>query len=176
MTRMRLLFATPRAAAVLCIGISLLGTPAHAQPSWIMPDILAAAKQEGEMTISVTNSFKTRDKLNVGAQAFDVQRLELLEQQGVSTIAKLPFSLRILLENLLRCEDGRFVNADDILRRLVGSRGLGIQVDLFPAAAALLTGFLPGSVNKNPTHGLRRRAKEMGAAIPGLDTVTSRQT
>jgi len=27
------------------------------------------------MTISVTNSFKTRDKLNVGAQVFDIQRL-----------------------------------------------------------------------------------------------------
>jgi aconitate hydratase len=66
------------------------------------------------MTISVTNSFKTRDKLNVGAQAFEVQRLELLEKQGVGTIARLPFSLRILLENLLRCEDGRFVHADDI--------------------------------------------------------------
>ena len=63
------------------------------------------------MTISVTNSFRTRDKLNVGAQAFDIQRLEILEQQGVGTIAKLPFSLRILLENLLRCEDGRFVHA-----------------------------------------------------------------
>jgi aconitate hydratase len=66
------------------------------------------------MTISVTNSFRTRDKLNVGAQAFDVQRLELLEKQGLPSLATLPFSLRILLENLLRCEDGRFVHAEDI--------------------------------------------------------------
>jgi aconitate hydratase len=66
------------------------------------------------MPISAANSFGTRDKLNVGAQVFEIQRLEKLEEQGLSHIEKLPFSLRILLENLLRFEDGRFVHADDI--------------------------------------------------------------
>jgi aconitate hydratase len=66
------------------------------------------------MPISAANSFGTRDKLNVGAQVFEIQRLEKLEEQGLSHIDKLPFSLRILLENLLRFEDGRFVHADDI--------------------------------------------------------------
>jgi aconitate hydratase len=66
------------------------------------------------MPISAANSFGTRDKLNVGAQEFEIQRLEKLEEQGLSHIEKLPFSLRILLENLLRFEDGRFVHADDI--------------------------------------------------------------
>src|SRR5437667_6461449 len=66
------------------------------------------------MAINAGNSFRTRDKLNVGAQTFDIHRLELLEKQGVADLAKLPFSLRILLENLLRCEDGCFVHAEDI--------------------------------------------------------------
>src|SRR5689334_800368 len=66
------------------------------------------------MAINAGNSFRTRDKLNVGAQTFEVHRLDLLESQGVSELAKLPFSLRILLENLLRFEDGRFVHAEDI--------------------------------------------------------------
>jgi aconitate hydratase len=66
------------------------------------------------MPISAANSFSARDKLSVGAQVFEVYRLEKLEEQGLGTIAALPFSLRILLENLLRCEDGRFVHADDI--------------------------------------------------------------
>ncbi len=66
------------------------------------------------MPISAANSFKTRDKLNVGAQSFEIQRLELLESKGLCTISKLPFSLRILLENLLRCEDGHSVHAEDI--------------------------------------------------------------
>ena len=66
------------------------------------------------MPISAANSFATRDKLNVGAQVFEIQRLEKLEKQGAGAIEKLPFSLRILLENLLRFEDGRFVRPDDI--------------------------------------------------------------
>src|SRR6266581_648101 len=66
------------------------------------------------MAINAGNSFRSRDKLNVGAQTFEVHRLELLEDQGVTELAKLPFSLRILLENLLRFEDGRFVHAEDI--------------------------------------------------------------
>ena len=71
------------------------------------------------MAINAGNSFRTRDKLNVGAQTFDIHRLEFLEKQGVADLAKLPFSLRILLENLVRCEDGRFVHAEDI--RALGS-------------------------------------------------------
>jgi aconitate hydratase len=66
------------------------------------------------MPISAANSFNARDKLNVGAQVFEIYRLEKLEQQGLGGIGNLPFSLRILLENLLRSEDGRFVHADHI--------------------------------------------------------------
>jgi aconitate hydratase len=66
------------------------------------------------MAIAATNSFGTRDKLNVGAQSFDIYRLEHLERQSPDSMARLPFSLRILLENLLRNEDGRFVHRGDI--------------------------------------------------------------
>ena len=40
-----------RAAAVLGLGICAFAAPLRAQPSWIMPDILAAARAEGELTI-----------------------------------------------------------------------------------------------------------------------------
>ena len=66
------------------------------------------------MAIAAGNTFGTRDKLNVGAQTFDIHRLEFLEKKISCNLAKLPFSLRILLENLLRCEDARFVHPDDI--------------------------------------------------------------
>jgi aconitate hydratase len=66
------------------------------------------------MAISATNSFGTHDKLNVGAQSFDIHRLEHLERQSSESMARLPFSLRILLENLLRNEDARFVHKEDI--------------------------------------------------------------
>ena len=66
------------------------------------------------MGISAANSFGTRDKLNVGAQSFEIHRLEFLEKHIPNNMAGLPFSLRILLENLLRNEDGRFVHSEDI--------------------------------------------------------------
>src|SRR5229473_1221631 len=60
------------------------------------------------------DSFHTRDTLKVGAQSFEIHRLEALEKQGIGNVARLPFSLKILLENLLRQEDGRFVYKEDI--------------------------------------------------------------
>ena len=93
------------------------------------------------MPISAANSFGTRDKLNVGAQVFEIQRLEKLEEQGLSHIGKLPFSLRILLENLLRFEDGRFVRADDI-KALAKWRPNGPQKEIaFMPARILLQDF-----------------------------------
>jgi aconitate hydratase len=60
------------------------------------------------------NSFNTRSTLNVGKKEYDIYRLDALDQQGIST-KHLPFCLRILLENLLRTEDGRNVTRDDVL-------------------------------------------------------------
>ena len=60
------------------------------------------------------NSFGARDTLAVGNQAYEVHRLEALERRGIGHVSQLPFSIRILLENLMRHEDGRFVKAKDI--------------------------------------------------------------
>jgi aconitate hydratase len=59
------------------------------------------------------NSFGSRSTLRVGKQEFEIYRLDALEQHGCS-VKHLPFSLRILLENLLRREDGKAVKAEDI--------------------------------------------------------------
>ena len=60
------------------------------------------------------NSFNTRTRLAAGGASFDMFSLAALERAGYSGIARLPYSLKILLENLLRREDGRFVHADHI--------------------------------------------------------------
>ena len=60
------------------------------------------------------NSFSTRASLRAGAQDVDIFRLEALEKSGVRNVSRLPFCLKILLENLLRNEDGRSVRKDDI--------------------------------------------------------------
>jgi aconitate hydratase len=59
------------------------------------------------------NSFSSRSVLRVGSKEYEIYRLKALDEKGVST-KHLPYSLRILLENLLRTEDGRNVTADDI--------------------------------------------------------------
>src|SRR5689334_12467778 len=59
------------------------------------------------------NSFGSRSVLRVGGKEYEIYRLNALDEKGIST-KHLPYSLRILLENLLRTEDGRNVTADDI--------------------------------------------------------------
>ena len=60
------------------------------------------------------NSFGSRTPLNVGGQTFDMFSLPALEKAGFPSLGRLPFSLKILLENLLRREDARFVDPEDI--------------------------------------------------------------
>ena len=93
------------------------------------------------MAIGAGNSFGTRDKLHVGAQTFEIHRLELLEKKIGCILAKLPFSLRILLENLLRCEDGRFVHPEDIRALANWTPGAAEKEIAFMPARVLLQDF-----------------------------------
>ncbi len=60
------------------------------------------------------NSFGTRTDLRIGAQTVQIYSLPALEKAGFPGVARLPYSMKILLENLLRREDNAFVKADDI--------------------------------------------------------------
>src|SRR5256885_253583 len=60
------------------------------------------------------NSFGARSTLTVDGKAYTVYRLSALDQPSGGRAAKLPFSLKILLENLLRNEDDAFVKRGDI--------------------------------------------------------------
>ncbi|PYV97451.1 MAG: aconitate hydratase, partial [Acidobacteria bacterium] len=59
------------------------------------------------------DSFGSRSTLRVGNHDYEIYRLDALDKKGIST-QHLPFSLRILLENLLRTEDGSNVSKADI--------------------------------------------------------------
>ncbi len=61
----------------------------------------------------MTNTYKTLSTLTLGGESIGYYSLTALAQQFPG-VARLPYSLKILLENLLRREDGAFVNADDI--------------------------------------------------------------
>ncbi|MBV9800233.1 MAG: aconitate hydratase AcnA, partial [Solirubrobacterales bacterium] len=58
------------------------------------------------------NSFDAKDTLRVGERSYEIFRLDALQSQY--DIARLPFSLKILLENLLRNEDGEAIRAQDV--------------------------------------------------------------
>ena len=66
------------------------------------------------MTEFGQDTLKTRRKLKVGAKSYDYFSLKAAEKAGIGAISRLPFSLKVLLENLLRWEDGRTVSVDDI--------------------------------------------------------------
>jgi aconitate hydratase len=71
------------------------------------------------MSTASSNSFGSKTKIRAGKEEVEIYALKALEKAGVGHVARLPFSLKVLLENLLRHEDGRFVFADDI-RALAG--------------------------------------------------------
>ena len=64
--------------------------------------------------MSTHNTFGTRTSLSVGDSTVSFHSLEALEHAGFPNVARLPYSLKILLENLLRREDGQRVTPDDI--------------------------------------------------------------
>ena len=64
--------------------------------------------------MSSQNSCGTRTTLSAGNTTVAFHSLELLERAGFSGVARLPYSLKVLLENLLRREDGSSVTSDDI--------------------------------------------------------------
>ncbi len=63
----------------------------------------------------VLDSYNSAATLTVGGQSFRIYKVDALERAGVSNVARLPRTLKILLENLLRNEDGDTVTTDDIL-------------------------------------------------------------
>ena len=60
------------------------------------------------------NSFNARATLRVGGDEYTIYRLDALEKAGVASLERVPYSIRVLLENLLRTEDGETVKRSDI--------------------------------------------------------------
>ncbi len=60
------------------------------------------------------DSFKSRKKLTVGTKTYHYFSLKAAEKNGLKGVSALPYSMKVLLENLLRHEDGRTVTKEDI--------------------------------------------------------------
>jgi len=60
------------------------------------------------------DSLNTKTTLSAGGGTYAMFSLPALEQRGVAQVSRLPFCIKVLLENLLRQEDGRLVEAADV--------------------------------------------------------------
>jgi aconitate hydratase len=88
------------------------------------------------------NSFGTRTPLTVGTSRFEIFSLPALERAVGGTLSRLPFSLKILLENLLRREDNAFVHADDVRALASWRPSAAVQKEIsFMPARVLLQDF-----------------------------------
>jgi aconitate hydratase len=88
------------------------------------------------------NSFGTRTDIQVGGTPVQIYSLPALEQAGFPGVSRLPYSMKILLENLLRREDGAFVKADDIRAVAEWDATAGAQKEIsFMPARVLLQDF-----------------------------------
>ncbi|MCM2303586.1 MAG: aconitate hydratase AcnA [Elusimicrobia bacterium] len=84
------------------------------------------------------DSFKSRKTLAVGSQKFDYFSLAALSEKGFD-LSKMPFSMKIFLENLLRHEDGVVVKKGDIeaVARTIGTKPAEREVFFMPARVVM---------------------------------------
>ena len=83
------------------------------------------------------NTFGAAGKLRVGDREYGYFRLARLEEAGMGAISRLPFSTRILIENLLRAEDGKRVSAADIQQVAAGGGAGQKEISFMPARVLL---------------------------------------
>src|SRR6478609_181775 len=68
----------------------------------------------GTITMTSLDSFRCCKPLKVGSKTYAHYSLPTAEKNGLKGISRLPFSMKVLLENLLRNEDGRSVTKENI--------------------------------------------------------------
>ena len=95
------------------------------------------------MTTRQSNSFGAQQLLGVGTRSYRIASIPHAERQGLSGASRLPVSLKIVLENLLRNEDGRTVSAADIeaVVRWLDDRGKANCEIAFRPARVLMQDF-----------------------------------
>ena len=77
------------------------------------------------MTVKYLNSFDARLMLSVGAKTYGYYSLHAAEKNGLPSVSRLPFSLKVIIENMLRNEDGRSTSRADIEDAAQWSRNKG---------------------------------------------------
>jgi aconitate hydratase len=84
-----------------------------------------------------TNSFGAASTLRVNKRDYKIYRLDSLEKAGISKLNRIPFSIKVLLENLLRFEDGRTVKRSDIEYVAKWQKSAAHEIQFRPARVLL---------------------------------------
>ena len=106
-----------------------------------------------------SNSFGAASTLTVGGSQYKYYALEALQKRGVN-ISRIPYSIKILLENLLRSEDGATVKASDIeYVAAVEDRRSGAR-DQLPSGARAAAGFHRRALRGGSGRDARRAARD----------------
>jgi aconitate hydratase len=89
--------------------------------------------------MATLNSFGTRTEIRVLDKPVQIYSLPALEKAGFPGVSRLPYSMKILLENLLRREDDAFVKTDDIraVARWDAKSGVEKEISFMPARVLL---------------------------------------
>ena len=90
------------------------------------------------------DSFGTQTSLKIGHQSYDIFRLDELEKAGFKNVLRLPVSLKILLENLLRLEDNHHVSKHDIVTLANRNAKVKLEKEIAFMPARVLTQDLTG--------------------------------
>jgi aconitate hydratase len=105
------------------VGSGAFGTPAAPATNALLAHVSAinylqfapaGGRHDGKIIMTSLDSFKCLRPLKVGSKTYAYYSLPVAEKNGLKGISRLPFSLKVLLENLLRNEDGRSVTKEDI--------------------------------------------------------------
>src|SRR2546429_6428718 len=119
------------------------------------------------------DSFKSRKTLKVGAKTYVYYSLPTAEKNGLKGISKLPYSMKVLLENLLRNEDGRTVKKQDIVAfsKWLKKRALEHEIAFRPARVLMqdftgvpAVGGIPRLGDATPARG--RHADKINPLVP----------
>jgi aconitate hydratase len=119
------------------------------------------------------DSFKSRKTLKVGSKTYVYYSLPAAEKNGLKGISRLPYSLKVLLENMLRNEDGRSVKKDDIIAFSKWARKKTLQHEIaFRPARVLMQDFtgVPAVVDlaamRNAMKALGGDAQKINPLVP----------
>ena len=109
--------------------------------------------------MSTDNSFGARAELEVGGRAYEIYRLDALQSEY--DVARLPFSLKVLLENLLRNEDGVGIRREDIEALATWDAKADPSKEIaFTPARVLLQDFTGVPVRRRPRRDARRDGRD----------------